>query len=55
MPNWDRYCIACGQDGSYLDFTPPYGEPARQRCSRYPEEGCGSTVAWLEDCDPPAS
>ena len=55
MPNWDRYCIACGLDGSYLDFTPPYGEPARQRCSRYPEEGCRSIVAWLEDCDPPAN
>ena len=49
MPNWDRYCIACGHDGSYLDFNPPYGEPATQHCRRHPEDGCGSTVAWLED------
>ena len=25
MPIWDRYCIICGQIGSYLDFDPPYG------------------------------
>ena len=51
MPNWDRYCIICGQDGSYLDFDPPYGGPATQRCPRSPDEGCGSTVAWLEEDD----
>jgi hypothetical protein len=51
MPNWDRYCIICGQDGSYLDFNPPYGGPATQRCPRHPEEGCGPTVMWLEDDD----
>ena len=55
MPSWDRYCIICGQDGSYLDFDPPYGAPATQCCPRHPNEGCGPTVAWLEDCDPPAS
>ena len=49
MPNWDRYCTVCGQDGSYLDFEPPYGMPGTQRCSRYPEDGCGTTVVWLED------
>lgn len=49
MPNWDRYCIMCGQDGSYLDFDPPYGEPSAQRCSRHSEDGCGLTVDWLED------
>jgi len=51
MPNWDRYCIICGQNGSCLDFNPPYGGPATQRCPRHPEEGCGPTVAWLEDDD----
>jgi hypothetical protein len=51
MPNWDRYCIICGQAGSYLQFDPPYGEPATQRCARHPEDGCGLTVAWLEDDD----
>jgi len=51
MPSWDRYCIICGQGGSYLDFDPPYGGPATQRCPRHPDEGCGPTVAWLEDDD----
>jgi hypothetical protein len=49
MPNWDRYCIVCGHEGSYLDFSPSHGELATQRCTRQPEDGCGPTVAWLED------
>ena len=51
MPNLDRYCVSCGMGGSYLDFSPSYGEPATQQCTRHPEDGCGSTVAWLEDDD----
>lgn len=51
MPNWDRYCVVCGMSGSYLDFRPSYGEPATQHCTRDPGDGCGSTVAWLEDDD----
>lgn len=51
MPSWDRYCIICGQGGSYLDFDPPYGGPATQCCLRHPDEGSGPTVAWLDDDD----
>jgi hypothetical protein len=54
MPNQDRYCIICGQAGSYLDFSPPYDAPAKQRCPRYPEDGCGLTVAWLDDDSMPS-
>jgi len=53
MPNWDRYCTICGQDGSYLDFNPPYGDANTQHCPRHPEDGCGSTVRWLDEDDPP--
>ena len=49
MPNWDRYCTTCGTAGSYFDFSPPYGDPSTQFCVRYPDDGCSSTVAWLDD------
>jgi hypothetical protein len=49
MPNWDRYCTICGTAGSYLDFSPPYGDPSTQSCLRYPDDGCSSTVTWLDD------
>jgi hypothetical protein len=35
--------------GSYLDFSPPYGDPSTQSCLRYPDDGCSATVAWLDD------
>ena len=51
MPNWDRYCTICGMAGSYLDFSPPHGDPSTQSCLRYPHDGCSSTVAWLDEDD----
>ena len=48
MPNWDRYCTICGAAGSYLEFNPPHGDPSTQSCLRYPDDGCNSTVAWLD-------
>jgi hypothetical protein len=53
MPNQDRYCVVCGFAGSYLDFDPPDEGMTKQRCQRCPGEGCGATVAWLEDDDEP--
>jgi hypothetical protein len=49
MPNWDRYCTICGTAGSYLDFSPPHGDPSTQSCLRYVDDGCSATVAWLDD------
>ena len=51
MPNWDRYCTVCGAAGSYLDFSPPHGAPSTQSCQRNADDGCSSTVAWLDEGD----
>jgi hypothetical protein len=53
MPNWDRWCTACGFTGSYLDFRSLPGAdgtaPTKQRCDRHEE--CGATVEWEHDDD----